>query len=89
MLFLELPIKYAFIGHENGRAMISLEKNGNKIILTVSDNGVGIDERIGANQSPGFGLVIIKMLAEQLNGTFTMSKDNGTKSIVQFEIESE
>jgi len=81
-------IKYAFVGYESGRALIRLEKNGNKIILAVSDNGVGIDERITANQSPGVGLVIIKMLAEQLNGTFTMSKDKGTKSVVQFEIES-
>ena len=39
-----------------------------------------------ANKSSGFGLSIVKMLAEQLEGSFTMENDNGTRSVVKFEI---
>ena len=34
----------------------------------------------------GFGLTLVKMLTEELKGTFTMRKDHGTTSIVQFEV---
>lgn len=78
--------KYAFKDQKTGNILLEVKKTENHVILTIKDNGVGIDERVDANKSPGFGLTIVKMLAEQLNGTFTMENDNGTRSILKFEI---
>ena len=65
---------------------VSIDKEGNRVTLIIQDNGIGIDERIDANKYPGFGLTIVKMLVEQLKGTYSLANDNGTKSIIQFEI---
>ncbi len=78
--------KYAFIGRENGIVSVSVDKNQNKVTLAVKDNGVGIAERRNENKSPGFGFTIVKMLVEQLGGSYNIENDNGTESIVQFEV---
>jgi two-component sensor histidine kinase len=59
-------------------------KTETHVILTIKDNG--IDERVTEIKSPGFGLTIVKMLAEQLKGTYTIENDNGTKSVLEFEL---
>ena len=79
-------LKYAFKDRESGCVTVSLEKDGPRVALTVHDNGIGIDEQIMLKESPGFGITIIKMLAEQLNGSFSIKNDNGTRSVVRFEI---
>ncbi|MFC1669080.1 PAS domain S-box protein [Spirochaetota bacterium] len=78
--------KYAFRGRDSGHISISFHKIKNNLKLTIQDNGHGVDERINLNKSPGFGLEIVKMLAEQLGGTFTIKDQNGTICILEFEI---
>ncbi|MBK8397159.1 MAG: PAS domain-containing protein [Leptospiraceae bacterium] len=78
--------KYAFKDNSNPIVKIELKKIENHITLTIQDNGIGIEERVEANTSPGFGLTLVRMLAEQLNGTYTIENDNGTKSVLKFEI---
>ena len=78
--------KYAFKEMKKGHILIEINKTDNNVTLTIKDNGAGIDERVDANKSPGFGLSLVKMLTEQLNGTFSMENDNGTRSVLKFEI---
>jgi len=78
--------KYAFAGSDNGIVLISVDKSDNNVKLIIQDNGVGIDEKIRSKESSGLGLTFVKMLAEQLKGTYTMESENGTKSIIQFTI---
>lgn len=78
--------KYAFKGRDGGTVYISIEKVENIVTLTVQDNGIGIDERTDLTKSPSFGLTIVKMLVDQLNGTYSIINENGTKSVVQFEL---
>jgi len=78
--------KYAFGSRAEGRVMISLEKTATGAVLTVQDDGIGFDERVAANKSTGFGLMLTRMLVEQLQGTFTIGNDNGTKSVVTFDV---
>ena len=78
--------KYAFKGRDNGKIFISINKNENLVTLIIHDNGIGIDERIDADKSPGFGLTIVKMLVEQLNVTYSIANENGTKSVIEFEM---
>ena len=78
--------KYAFKEKNEGRISIELEKTGNQVSLTIEDNGMGIEERNDENKSPGFGLTIVKMLSEQLEGTFSIENENGTRSVLNFKI---
>jgi len=78
--------KYAFKDRAKGAVTVSIEKIGKMVTVIIQDNGIGIDERISENKSPGFGLTIVKMLVEQLKGTHSMVNNNGTKSVIQFEI---
>ena len=78
--------KYAFINKDNCKILIEIKKIDNLVIFTIIDNGVGIDDRIKSNKSEGFGLTIVRMLSEQLDGTFKMENDNGTKSSIEFKL---
>ncbi|MBU0954200.1 MAG: sensor histidine kinase [Spirochaetes bacterium] len=78
--------KYAFKDHTDGKVHVSIEKKGKLVTVIIQDNGIGIDEQILKNKSTGFGMTIVKMLSEQLKGTFRMENKNGTRSVIQFEI---
>jgi PAS domain S-box-containing protein len=77
-------LKYAFPGCKNGNISISLLKEGTHIRLIIQDDGVGFSEESLKKKSTGFGLTLVQMLTEELHGTFTMQKNHGTTSIVQF-----
>ncbi len=80
--------KYAFINRpdSNRSIKVNILRTNNTVEITILDNGIGIDERIIENKSPGFGLTIVKMLVEQLKGTYSIVNENGTKSVIQFEL---
>jgi len=78
--------KYAFQNREKGCVTIDLKKVGTQVILSITDDGVGLHSIDGTNSSPGFGLTIVQMLAEQLDGHFSMVNENGTRSVLEFEL---
>ena len=78
--------KYAFGDSEDGLVSVSIEKDDNEVTLVIKDDGIGFDERALQNKAPGFGLTIVKMLTEQLQGTITFKNDNGTHTILEFPI---
>ncbi len=78
--------KYAFPGREEGVLAIAIERAGNIATLTVRDNGSGFDKSTLPVDSTGFGLTLVKMLTEQLKGSFSMENEHGTKSVVTFEV---
>ncbi len=79
-------LKHAFAGTDGGTVVIELVKTENQVTLTIHDNGVGLYSRRVADKSPGFGLTIVRMLAEQLDGTYTIENDRGTKSVLSFSV---
>ena len=66
--------KHAFRARSAGRVAIDLEKRAARVTLTVRDDGVGLAEQAAKRAVPGFGLTIVTMLAEQLEGTFAMAQ---------------
>lgn len=78
--------KHAFGNRENGIVTVSIDKEENEVSLVIEDNGVGFDEIAFAHESPGLGFTIVKMLAEQCNGTYSLSNDNGARSLVRLQI---
>ena len=77
-------MKYAFSGRDSGLIRISLIKSEDTITLTVHDSGVGLPADFDLSKSRG--LMLVTLLARQLGGTFTISNDNGTRSVIEFSL---
>jgi len=79
-------MKYAFINKKTGLVQITLSLKGNHAELILQDDGDGLPENFSLDSSKGFGLMIIQMFSEQLGGTFTIEKNNGTRNTLKFHI---
>jgi two-component sensor histidine kinase len=77
--------KYAFPDGRSGNVSIRLEKaNGSEVVLSVSDNGVGLPKNFSLENSESFGFNLVKTLAEQLRGSLSIESKDGTAVIVRF-----
>ena len=79
-------IKYGFTGRDSGLIQITLREEQRDVTLTIQDNGVGLPEGFDIDKQKGFGLLLIKMLSDQLGGSFTINNNNGTISTLKFNI---
>ena len=61
-----------------------MAREGNEIVLEVKDDGRGLPEGFDPESSTGFGLQLVRMLAEQLNGSFSIRGGEGTTGVVRF-----
>ena len=79
-------MKYAFIGRDRGRIQISLTHIDNHVRLVLQDDGVGLPDGFDMENPKGFGLMLVKMLSQQLRGSFAIENDNGTRSTLEFDM---
>ncbi len=79
-------MKHAFKDRENGKISVAMSFTGNSGKLIVRDNGIGIQEPVNIGDSAGFGLNLVSMIVEQINGTIKIDHDNGTIITLNFEI---
>jgi two-component sensor histidine kinase/CheY-like chemotaxis protein len=79
-------MKYAFTNRDSGIIKITLKKDGKEITLTIEDNGNGLPDSFDRNKTKGFGLTLIQMLSEQLDGSFTIENHLGTTSVIKLPI---
>lgn len=79
-------MKYAFTGKDSGVISISAVLNGSTVSLIIADNGIGMPESIDFNNSTGFGMQLVKLLTDQLEGSIRIERGEGTKFILEFEI---
>ncbi|OHD82167.1 MAG: hypothetical protein A3J97_12690 [Spirochaetes bacterium RIFOXYC1_FULL_54_7] len=78
-------MKYAFVGKDSGLITITAVRDDGHVTVSVQDNGIGIPESITFRNSKGFGLQLVMTLSEQLEGSVTMERKNGTRIVVEFE----
>jgi PAS domain S-box-containing protein len=76
-------MKYAFVGRDTGNVSISLSKDEDRMTLIIEDDGVGLAEKPASASKP-FGLNLVRMLADQLDGVFSIEKTGGTRSVLTF-----
>lgn len=81
--FLTNSFKYAF-DNNNGTILIELKEDPQNILLSLSDNGKGLPKDFDIQKTESFGLRIIKLLTEQLNGSFKLNSENGVQLSIQF-----
>ena len=71
--------KHGFPGIKLGEVRIVMFKDINqKLVLEVSDNGIGIPSTVNWETSNSLGLKLVHILAKQLNGTITFDTSDGT-----------
>jgi two-component sensor histidine kinase len=84
-------IKHAFTG--KGKKSKEQEKNeitvrfyvsGDLYVLSVADNGVGLDSRFDIQKSDTLGIKIIQTLIKQIRGTFKVIRNKGTEFKIIF-----
>ena len=80
-------LKYAFPDNRKGKIEINLQKlNNNTLLLKVADDGVG-NKQDKADRDKGFGTELIKLLAQQLEGTINHKFEHGTIISFRFKLE--
>lgn len=72
-------MKYAFTGKSEGELKISAACADDKIKIVVEDNGRGFPSGIDLTNPTGFGLKLIKLLTDQMEGTVNLDRQKGTK----------
>jgi PAS domain S-box-containing protein len=77
-------LKYAFAGRAAGEIHIRVGRQADQVTLSMSDDGIGLPEDFDPGASAGFGLLLIRVLSEQLDGTYSMESRGGTKSVLTF-----
>ncbi|MEA3276026.1 MAG: histidine kinase dimerization/phosphoacceptor domain -containing protein [Pseudomonadota bacterium] len=77
-------MKHAFPHGREGTIGIGLCREGERVVLWVEDDGVGMPKGFDWRQSNSLGLQVVEALAQQLNGTFTLTGDNGTRFRISF-----
>lgn len=79
-------VKHAFDGKDNGRIQIKVRRVGKGHELLFTDNGVGLDNAHYLKKD-SFGLELVHLLAEQLNGEVRIIHDNGATFCLNFSTE--
>jgi PAS domain S-box-containing protein len=80
-------LKHAFSDGGEGKILIDikpLDSNGEKISLTVSDNGSGFPENIDYKNTETLGLQLVNTLVDQLDGTIELNTNGKTEFNIVF-----
>ena len=71
-------LKHAFPNNKSGIISIDISKNNEGLLMTVSDNGIGMKSDDPFNESNSFGYHLIKAFQRKLNADLDISGTNGT-----------
>lgn len=78
-------LKHAFPEGRSGSIFVTLRRgDSGEVVLTVSNNGIGFPPEFDFQHSESFGLQLVRMLTEQLNGTIRLAQDEGSIVILTF-----
>jgi PAS domain S-box-containing protein len=77
-------LKYAFPNQMKGEIIITLKSIEDKFELVISDNGIGLPEKININKIKTLGLLLVNSLTEQIDGKISIYKKDGTQFKIIF-----
>jgi two-component sensor histidine kinase len=66
-------LRHAFTENGEGGIFVALHSQGDQLILTVSDNGVGLPQDLDYQNAQSLGLQLVNTLVEQLDGTMEIN----------------
>ncbi|HIJ61905.1 MAG TPA: hypothetical protein HPQ04_04360 [Rhodospirillaceae bacterium] len=79
-------IKHAFPAGQPGDIVVKLRRHAEKAELSVQDNGRGLPS--GAGEGGTLGMILIRLLARQIDGALSIGSDNGASVTVTFPLAS-
>lgn len=79
-------MKYAFAGRDAGQITFALASANGRVSLTLQDDGVGLPAGFDSEGSGGFGLMLVRMLCQQLGGIFSITAQAGTRCRIEFHV---
>ncbi len=82
-------IKHAFPDEREGVIWIRLERSDAHIMLTISDDGVGLPPDFHAGQSRGLGMRILDMLIGQIGGAVDVRAERGSSFVITIPVTAE
>jgi PAS domain S-box-containing protein len=75
--------KHAFKGRKRGNIRVAVTQESDHIRIIVRDDGVGIPRDVDVYKTTSLGLKLIRSLVLQLNGSLSVTSDNGTEVMVE------
>jgi two-component sensor histidine kinase len=85
-------LKHAFPGERVGEVAVTLRSNAdrggaaNSVVLTVSDNGIGIPEELNLRRTETLGLQLVSLLTDQLHGKLEIQRRDPTQFVIEFRV---
>lgn len=78
-------LKHAFPGELTGEIFIRFDQRGSRCLLSVSDTGVGVPDRVNPATATTLGLRLVRTLTAQLDGEFEIRRARrGTEATLSF-----
>jgi PAS domain S-box-containing protein len=81
-------MKHAFDDKSNGKIELNLARTGEKVLMTIRDNGIGLPDLKTLQKGNTLGIQIISVLTQQLKAEFSyqkISNGNGTLFSIAFD----
>jgi PAS domain S-box-containing protein len=80
-------IKHAFPNRGRGEIRIALSRQpGDEVLLSVSDNGIGLPDHMDTSRVETIGLQLVELLATQLDGEISIHRSGPTQFSLRFPI---
>ena len=82
-------LKYAFPDDRKGKIEVNLQKQDDRLALTIQDNGVGMPKGFDWRNSNTLGLKLVRSLIEnQLNGSIDVNTQDGTQFTITISLDA-
>ncbi|OPY30209.1 MAG: sensory histidine kinase AtoS [Methanocella sp. PtaU1.Bin125] len=77
-------LKYAFPAGRDGTVSVLMRAEGDRYVLEVGDDGVGMAPGFDIEKSESLGLQLVAMLVGQIDGTIKTDTSKGTRYVITF-----
>lgn len=71
--------KHAYPWGGRGVLHVRCRRQGGKLVVTVADEGEGLDDGFAAGRAKGLGMSIVEAIVRQLRGTLKAANDGGAR----------
>lgn len=78
-------MKHAFTGRTDCLIGVSAQCRDDQVTIIIQDNGKGMPDVKNIKESTGFGLKLVGLLTEQMNGSIAIEYQDGVKFKLEFE----